>query len=517
MAEERDRDVTRFTVRSATYIGSFTLAARVVERLGAFAQIVVIASIYGSSFIADRYFIASIVPLIIGAILGEAFSANILVALVREGRDAASLVAAGFWLATGLLTLVSAAYVAAAAVAVWLEAPAGSTELSVWLAFAPIGILLGLSGYLSGVLTYFERYAWPPFRSAIATVGGFGLMLLVLVFTRDLVWVAAAVTTGYAASFLALLVETRRAAGRGVFGFPPGPAFANAFAFRRGLGWPVLGGLLGGQVFVLLERALASTIGVGAVSTLSYARGVAFTPMIVSQSIALGIYPGLLRAYEAGEHGYVRGSLMRGFRLTLFLALVLGGFFALFGPETIDVLLERGAFDPRDSHRVGTVLALLSLALVGSMLMVFFARVFYALDYFRAVAWTQLCALVVYVAIALPFRATWGVSGLAAAFGVAEIAGAVVALTLAARRTSLSAAQLREVALPAAFRAALVLGVLGLLKLAFAGGALDSSSLLRFALALLALAGACLAVLWTSGWPELVRVKLVLRRLVPVR
>src|SRR6266511_688612 len=89
---------TRFTRRSATFIGSLTLVARIVERLGAFGQIAVIASLYGSSFVADRYFVASIVPLIIGAIVAEALSANIVPALVRSDAAAPRLVGAGLWL-----------------------------------------------------------------------------------------------------------------------------------------------------------------------------------------------------------------------------------------------------------------------------------------------------------------------------------------------------------------------------------------------------------------------------------
>src|SRR5664279_128581 len=124
MDEERSLpEGRRFTRRSATFIGSFTFAARIVERLGAFGQIAVIASIYGSSFVADRYFIASIVPLIIGGIMGEALSANIMPALVRRGADVGRLVAAGFWLAAGLLVVVTIAYVAVATVVVQRAAP----------------------------------------------------------------------------------------------------------------------------------------------------------------------------------------------------------------------------------------------------------------------------------------------------------------------------------------------------------------------------------------------------------
>ncbi len=119
---------TRFTRRSATFIGSFTLAARIVERLGAFGQIALIASAYGSSYIADRYFIASIVPLIIGSIAGEALSANILPALVRRNREQ-DLVSGGLYLAALGMAVVTLLYVVLAYWVVHTFAPAGSRSL----------------------------------------------------------------------------------------------------------------------------------------------------------------------------------------------------------------------------------------------------------------------------------------------------------------------------------------------------------------------------------------------------
>jgi putative peptidoglycan lipid II flippase len=506
----------RFTRRSATFIGSFTLAARIVERLGAFAQIVLLASIYGSGSVADRYFIASIAPLIIGAVAGEALSANILPALVRTRSEPRVLAAAGFWLAAAGLILVALAYAVVASIVVRIAAPAGSTELDVWYAFVPIAPLLGLSGYVSGVLTYYERYVWPPFRSAIATVGGFALTLGVVAFTHDLVWIAAAVSGGYALSFVALALEIRRAVGPGALGRPLRAAAAEALALRGGLGAPVVGGLLGGQVFVLAERTLAASIGVGAVASLSYARGVVFTPLIIAQSIALGLYPGMLRAYEARNLEHVRASLVRGLRLTLFLAFATAAFFALYGRETVSVLLEHGAFGPHSARSVGSALSAFALALVGSMLMVFVGRIYYAIDYFRAVVWVQLWALVGYAAVAFPLREVWGTTGLAVAFGIAEASGAAFALVLAFRRVGLGlGAAAVQALVPAAARAALVAAVLGILRLALDPQRLGAPSSVRFAagIGIGALAGG--AVLWQSDWPELERVKQRLRRLVP--
>jgi putative peptidoglycan lipid II flippase len=497
---------TRFTRRSATFIGSFTLAARVVERLGAFGQIALIASAYGSSYIADRYFIASIVPLIIGSIAGEALSANILPALVRSDRED-ELVSGGLWLAAAAMTVVTLVYIVVADLVVHAYAPAGSRSLEVWVAFAPIGALLGLSGYLGGVLTYFERYVWPPFRSAVATVAGFVATGVVLLMTKDLVWVAAAVSFGYALSFLTLLVEVRRVAGTHALSIPTRRATHAAFGLRGGLVAPVLGGLIGGQVFVLLERLLASTIGVGAVSTMSYARGVVFTPVIVAQSIALGLYPGMVRAYEARELAHVRGSMIRGLRATLFLAVSFAAFFVLFASPTTDILLERGALDPADAHRVASAIAAFAPALIGTMLMVFVARIFYAVAYFRAIVWTQVAALAIYAVVALPLRAAWGVTGLALAFGIAEVIGGAFGLVLAGRRVGLSTrAMFVESCAPALGRALLVAAALGAMRLA------AGADLLAMVLALIVAGSVGLGVLWHANWPEVRGIKRRLRR-----
>jgi putative peptidoglycan lipid II flippase len=509
---------TSFTRRSATFIGSFTLAARIVERLGAFALIVLVASVYGSSSIADRYFIASITPLIIGAVAGETLSANILPALVRSAGEPRRLVAAGFWLAGGLLLLVTIGYLAIATVIVRSASPAGSSSLAVWIAFAPIAPLLGLAGYLSGVLTYFERYVWPPFRSSIATVGGFLLTLVVIAFTRDVAWVAAAVTGGYALSFAALAVEIRGAAGHGGLARPDRGAAAEAFSLRGGLTAPIVGGLLGGQVFVLLERTLAASVGVGAVAALSYARGVVFTPLILAQAIALGLYPGMLRAYEARDLEHVRGSLVRGLRLTLFSSLALAAFFAMYGRETVDVLLERGEFGARAAGEVGSILAAFSLALVGSMLMVFVARIFYAVDYFRAVVWVQVSALAAYAAIAVPLREVWGTTGLALTFGIAEVSAATFALGLAFGRVGLDRGDaIARAVVPAVGRACIVAAAVGLVRIALAPGQLGATSSVRFAVGASVgiLSGS--AALWRAGWPELSRAQGRLRRFVRSR
>ena len=68
----------RFAERSASFIGFALLAGRLLDRAGAFGQVLLIAAVLGSTTRADLYFIASIVPLTIGNVIGEAFAAAVL-------------------------------------------------------------------------------------------------------------------------------------------------------------------------------------------------------------------------------------------------------------------------------------------------------------------------------------------------------------------------------------------------------------------------------------------------------
>ena len=91
----------RPTSRSASFIGSLNLAGRILERLGAFGQIILIAAALGATTSADLYFIASIGPLMIGGIVGEALYATVLPSFARsEGETTVELARAGFWVSS---------------------------------------------------------------------------------------------------------------------------------------------------------------------------------------------------------------------------------------------------------------------------------------------------------------------------------------------------------------------------------------------------------------------------------
>jgi putative peptidoglycan lipid II flippase len=503
----------RLTTRSASFIGTLTLAGRVLERFGAFGQILLIAAFFGATTDADLYFIASIVPLTVGGIVGESLHVSVLPSLAsRPDDEIEDLVRAGFWASLTVLAAATLAYVAVVAVVVEVAVPAGSSDLGPWLAFAPIGILLGLGSYVAAVLLRLEKYVWPPFRSAAATVVSLALTGLAIWLTDGVVWVALAVTAGYALAFVLLLAELVSTAGRGAVALPSKAALREVLGLWRRFATSLVGGVLGGQVFVLIERALAASLGVGAVSAISYARGVAFTPGVIAQSIALGIYPGMLRAHAARDLAYLRGNYVAALRVTLFVAVSTAAYLALYSASIAAFLFDRGSLDSNSLLEIHRALAAFSLGVVGSMLMIFTARIFSAIDHFRGIVVAQAFALALFVPLALLLRPALGPAGLALAFGIAEVSGGLLGLRMSARRLELPASTLvREVALPAIARAAVVAAALA----AFRHG-VDPGSAAVEALGGLTVGGvAALVLLWTSGWPEVSVLGRAARRLRP--
>ncbi len=450
-----DSPATPQTARSGAYIGSFALAGRTIERLSSFGQVIIIASIYGSTTSADLFFLASIVPLTIGTVGGEALASSTLPTILRRLGHSEREAAAGLWLSVLALGVAVAVYVLVATVVVHRLKPAGSSSTLPWLVFATIGVTLGLSAYLGSVLLAYERYAWPPLRGALASFLGLVLLLLVAPFTQSITAIALAVAVGYAASLGTLAYEALRIVGGRELLAPTWTAVRRMLSVRRPAAAALLTGLFGGQAFVLAERALAASAGVGATATISYARGIAFAPNVVGQAIAAAHYPGMVRSFEAGRIDAVRERFVRGLRLTTFVTTIVICFYILFGQWLVGALLQHGAFSPRSVHAVGSALLGFALALLGNMLLIFGFRVFYSVDYFRASVWSQLVVTVAYAIAAPLLRHFVGLTGLAVAFSIAEVAGGLVAVELARRRLLVS----RLIIVRAAARAAL-LGVL---------------------------------------------------------
>jgi peptidoglycan biosynthesis protein MviN/MurJ (putative lipid II flippase) len=393
--------------------------------------------------------------------------------------------------------------------------PAGSASLLPWIAFAPVAVFFGLTAYCAAPLLHYERYVWPALRGAAATIVGLILTLVVVALGGGVVWIGLAVSAGYGVALLLLMFEIVAIGRLAVFAPPTRWAIREVRSLWPKLSASAASGVIGGQVFVLIERIFTAPLGVGAVASISYARGVAYTPAILGQAIGAGVYPSVLRAHAAEAIDFVRDRFVSGLRLTLFVTAVSGAYLALYSAEITDVLFGRDAVSPSSLLDVQHCLLAFSLALLGWMLTIYASRLFGALNLFRGLVLQELVALVVYLAIVFPLRSALGVPGVALAFGIGQVVGGLAATILIARKLEIRLAAIAgRAVLPAALRATPV--VLALIVVKVVGVASDMPSIVVAGAGALTAAVIAAAILWPVDWPELDSVRGFVRRHVGV-
>jgi putative peptidoglycan lipid II flippase len=177
---------------------------------------------------------------------------------------------------------------------------------------------------------------------------------------------------------------------------------------------PLAGGALLMTTTVVVDQAMASTLGAGSVSVLNYAyKLVAFSQGIGAVALGTAVYPHFSRMVAWGDWAGVRHVLASYLRLVFFATLPCAVAAAVLAPVLTRVLFVRGAFTPEDARVVSPVMAIfvfqVPIFLAGTLLV----RLVSALRASRVLMWGALCNTLVNVGLNWAFMRWWGVAGLA--------------------------------------------------------------------------------------------------------
>ena len=321
-------------------------------------------------------------------------------------------------LAHALRLTVPVALVAGGAYALILVA-ARPDNLGVWVAFTGLIAAQPLAGVYAAFLTAERRYALATLRVPFITAVGFAAALVLLSFWGSITAIATGLTIGYVAQLALLVVlEPRRPAPAGARAPRPhvlGPATSVFIAT-----------LVGGQLVVLLERALASTLATGSVTLLANARGFVLVPAMAAQALASGVFPAASERFrELGREGLAQLALT-AIRLAALIGMVSAAYVAVCRSELIEVVLQRGEFDAADAQATARLIAIMAASLLGISVAAVAGRALFGMGRQRFVAIVSGAAVVLYAIAAVGLRDVWEVDGLAAAFLISSLATGVV-------------------------------------------------------------------------------------------
>ncbi|MEU7738536.1 lipid II flippase MurJ, partial [Streptomyces griseus] len=243
-------------------------------------------------------------------------------------------------------------------------------------------LTFGITGYFSAALRAHRSFLPPAGVYAAYNLGIIGMTLAL-----HAAWGVRAAAVGVAVGSVLMILTQLPVFLRLV----PPLARPRPPRFRRGrraartaplLGFAVLAPVVlfvvSRQSQVLVERFLASTLPAGAISHLNYAQKVAQMPMVLSLMICTVTFPVVAQAMAAGDRERARLRVERdlalaGMVVLLGTAVVLG-----YAPQIIEVLFQRGAFDPADTASTAQVMRVYALGLLGHCLVGALSRPFFS-------------------------------------------------------------------------------------------------------------------------------------------
>lgn len=441
-------------LRAASTVSLLTLASRITGLVREQA----IAAAFGASVMTDAFNVAFRIPNLLRRLFAEGAFSQAFVPLLAASRerdgDAATraLVDAVATVLMWALVATSVLGVVGAPVLVWLMAQglqkSGGFDTAVTLTrymFPYVGFM-SLVALSAGILNTWRRFAVPAATPVLLNVAVIAAAWALA--PRFEAWgiapilaLAVGVMLGGVLQLAAQLPALRRIGMLPRVGLTPArlrAAWAHE-GVRRVLRQmaPAILGVSVAQVSLLINTQIATQIGPGAVSWLTYAdRLMEFPTALLGVALGVVLLPQLSASRARGDDAGYAALLDWGLRLVMLLALPCAVALLVFPEALVAVLYQRGAFGAHDVQQTEVALMGYGAGLLGLVALKVLAPGFYAQQDIRTPVKIAIAVLVLTQALNLAFVPWLGHAGLALSIGCAALVNALWLLIALRRRGS---------------------------------------------------------------------------------
>jgi peptidoglycan biosynthesis protein MviN/MurJ (putative lipid II flippase) len=177
-------------------------------------------------------------------------------------------------------------------------------------------------------------------------------------------------------------------------------SLAVAFSIFR-LSLPLVASGLIGRASPLIERNLASSMGLGTISCLGYAAyAVTFLVNVTTSPTATAYYATICKHWNEGRIDELRNFIGKGSVMVLASSLVIVGYIVLCTSSALSLALPHSKFDSSSIKQLSEYITILMVAYVFLSLSSFMARIFYAANKFWYAAFIDFVVIACYVIVA---------------------------------------------------------------------------------------------------------------------
>ena len=441
-------------LRAASTVSLLTLASRITGLV----REQMIAAAFGASVMTDAFNVAFRIPNLLRRLFAEGAFSQAFVPLLAQSRaeggdavthaliDAVATVLLWALLATCVLGVVGAPLL------VWLMAQglqkSGGFDAAVVmtrLMFPYIGFM-SLVALSAGILNTWRRFAIPAVTPVLLNLAV--ILAAWWLVPRFAGWgvepiyaLAIGVMVGGALQLALQVPALLRIGALPRLGLGPaalGTAWRHP-GVKRVLKQmaPAVLGVSVAQISLLINTQIATQIGAGAVSWLTYAdRLMEFPTALLGVALGVVLLPQLSATQAQGDSARYSALLDWGLRLVLLLALPCAVALLVFPRALVAVLYHRGAFGANDVQQTVVALMGYGVGLVGLVALKVLAPGFYAKQDIRTPVKVAIVVLVLTQLLNLAFVPVLGHAGLALSIGCAALVNALWLLIGLHRRGS---------------------------------------------------------------------------------
>ena len=426
-------------LQAASTVSLLTLASRVTGLV----REQLIAATFGASAATDAFNVAFRIPNLLRRLFAEgAFSQAFVPILAasreQEGDEATHrLIDAVATVLAWALLATCAVGVIAAPILVWLLASGlerfDDAVTMTRLMFPYIGFM-SLVALAAGILNTWKRFAVPAvtpvlLNLAVIVAAWLGVPWFRSLGIQPIYALAAGVMVGGVLQLALQVPALARLAMLPRVGLTP----ASIAAASRHPGVhrvlkqmaPALLGVSVAQLSLLINTQIASHVGTGAVSWLTYAdRLMEFPTALLGVALGVVLLPQLSATQARGDAAQYAGLLDWGLRLVLLMALPCAVALIVFPQPLVAVLYHYGAFTPRDVAQTVTALMGYGVGLMGLIAVKILAPGFYARQDIRTPVKIAVVVLMAVQAMNLVFVPWLGHAGLALSIGLGALVNA---------------------------------------------------------------------------------------------
>lgn len=373
----------KIIARAALVIAVINLLSRILG----FVREQAIAYMFGATAVTDAYVVAFNIPNAVFAIVIGALA--VVVVPVFTEYVAKGQKEEAWRLFNTVITMVIVIFVGitvigifAAPLLVKLTAPGLAPETAglaarLTVIMLPILVFYGLATIFQGLLNANQVFAIPALSTSVTN-----LVIIVSALTLGGWYGVEGLAVGTVGGFvLAALIQIPKLRQQG-------------FKFSFSMDWrhpgvkkvaylvmPVAIGTSLNQIYLIIDRILASGLVEGSISALNYANRLILMPIgFFVLAVGTAFYPTITQMAAEKREGELAQTIRGAFRLVTLFALPAGIGLLVLSSPIIKLLFERGQFGARATEMTAIALLFYSIGLVGQAANIILTRGFYAIQ-----------------------------------------------------------------------------------------------------------------------------------------